>query len=426
MPEYNPGAGGLRGLLLKPPIRRSRFAEASPLGFGAGVRRPGEEAAVDDGGGDATPSGAGLRGIRVISPSPTARTPGGGRPDNIGPEGGFSKQPIGPKIGYDDGTDAFADVTEALAKAVIPFPFSLVTHMQQPMAKSKLGMDPTFQMPVNLQDMRPSEIDHNLDVDGFLTDDTDQNFRRAVDEMAMIDAARAAQHPDGPSATTSPTGTSHSGFGLSAAVNSSDSMGSGKSPGFSSLAGAGYRGDTSAAPDAAPGGDVSAADPSMGYGGSEGRGGTAAAAASSAPSAPTAPTSTNIGGVGPMGGSAPNPGGPGGGGGGCYFTTAVVEQRGDEPDDGPTLTALRHFRDTYMMRTPLRRVMIRFYYWFAPRVVRDVPANDRAWEFMGRYVDRATRMTREGRPAAAFLAYFLGATRLNVRWASLRLQRAFA
>ena len=41
MAEYNPGAGGLRGLLIKPPIRRSRFAETTPLGFGPTVRQAG-------------------------------------------------------------------------------------------------------------------------------------------------------------------------------------------------------------------------------------------------------------------------------------------------------------------------------------------------------------------------------------------------
>ena len=39
------------------------------------------------------------------------------------------------------------------------------------------------------------------------------------------------------------------------------------------------------------------------------------------------------------------------GGGGCFLTTAVVRRRG-ESEDGPTLTALRAFRDTYMQETP--------------------------------------------------------------------------
>ena len=38
-------------------------------------------------------------------------------------------------------------------------------------------------------------------------------------------------------------------------------------------------------------------------------------------------------------------------GGGCFLTTAIVERRGVEADDGPTLTALRAFRDGYMMQT---------------------------------------------------------------------------
>ena len=59
--------------------------------------------------------------------------------------------------------------------------------------------------------------------------------------------------------------------------------------------------------------------------------------------------------------SDPNFGGPtdapgdgdGDGDGGCFLTTVVVEQRG-EADDGPTLTAMRRFRDTYMQATPER------------------------------------------------------------------------
>ncbi len=118
--------------------------------------------------------------------------------------------------------------------------------------------------------------------------------------------------------------------------------------------------------------------------------------------------------------------GNGNGGGGCYFTTAVVEQRGDEPDDGPTLTALRQFRDTYMMETPLRRAMVWAYYRIAPLVVRDLPADDPSWQPMGAHIDRSVELIREGRVEAAFRAYVTGSSRLMLRWWLLRAGKAFS
>lgn len=118
--------------------------------------------------------------------------------------------------------------------------------------------------------------------------------------------------------------------------------------------------------------------------------------------------------------------GNGGSGGGCYFTTAVVEQRGDEPDDGPTLTALRDFRDSYMMETPLRRWMVRAYYRIAPLVVRDLPAGDPSWQPMGAHIDRSVALIREGRLDAAFRAYVTGSSRLMLRWWLLRAGKAFS
>ena len=60
--------------------------------------------------------------------------------------------------------------------------------------------------------------------------------------------------------------------------------------------------------------------------------------------------------------------GGGGGGSGCFLTTAIVEWRGIEADGGPTLTALRRFRDGYMMKTPKRRALVAEYYEIAPRI----------------------------------------------------------
>jgi hypothetical protein len=57
-----------------------------------------------------------------------------------------------------------------------------------------------------------------------------------------------------------------------------------------------------------------------------------------------------------------------GGGGLCFITTAVCEYRG-EADDGPTLTKLRGFRDSYMMANPRRKELVRLYYQTAPDLV---------------------------------------------------------
>ena len=124
--------------------------------------------------------------------------------------------------------------------------------------------------------------------------------------------------------------------------------------------------------------------------------------------------------------AAANGNGNGNGGGGCYFTTAVVEQRGDEADDGPTLTALRQFRDTYMMETPLRRAMVWAYYRIAPLVVRDLPADDPSWQPMGAHIDRSVELIREGKVEAAFRAYVTGSSRLMLRWWLLKAAKAFS
>lgn len=57
-----------------------------------------------------------------------------------------------------------------------------------------------------------------------------------------------------------------------------------------------------------------------------------------------------------------------GGGGFCYFTTAACEVAG-EADNGPTLTTLRGFRDTWLAKTKTGMRLIVQYYQEAPRIV---------------------------------------------------------
>lgn len=63
------------------------------------------------------------------------------------------------------------------------------------------------------------------------------------------------------------------------------------------------------------------------------------------------------------------------GGGGCYITTAAMH--GAEADDGPTLTALRRFRDTIMAPRDDWRADIATYYATAPAIVAKIEADHR-------------------------------------------------
>jgi hypothetical protein len=68
-------------------------------------------------------------------------------------------------------------------------------------------------------------------------------------------------------------------------------------------------------------------------------------------------------------------------GGGCFITTVVVNALG-EADDGPTLTALRRFRDSYMMATAERRALVKRYYEIAPAMVKRIEARRDAREYL--------------------------------------------
>lgn len=94
-------------------------------------------------------------------------------------------------------------------------------------------------------------------------------------------------------------------------------------------------------------------------------------------------------------------GGGGSGGGGCYITTAVVEWRGAEADDGPTLTAFRRFRDGWVAKSALRRFGIRLYYATAPAIADELKGNERAMARIGSHIDRAADAIRADDPRGA-------------------------
>ena len=99
----------------------------------------------------------------------------------------------------------------------------------------------------------------------------------------------------------------------------------------------------------------------------------------------------------------------------CFLTTAVVERRG-EADDGPTLTALRGFRDGYMMETAERRALVEDYYRTAPAVVAAIPADHADWGWIGDRIDDAAAAVGKGDDDGAFAVYVDLMERLTSRW----------
>ena len=124
---------------------------------------------------------------------------------------------------------------------------------------------------------------------------------------------------------------------------------------------------------------------------------------------------------GPGDGTCSGPGvgpgaGSGGGNGGCFLTEAVVGAKGIEADDGPTLTALRSFRDGYMQQTPERRALVARYYEIAPRIAAAIPRGHGDWAWIGAQVVEAVAAIRAGENDRAFAIYVAMVRRLEARW----------
>jgi hypothetical protein len=107
----------------------------------------------------------------------------------------------------------------------------------------------------------------------------------------------------------------------------------------------------------------------------------------------------------------------GGGGGGCFLTTAVVERRG-EADDGPTLTALRSFRDEVMANDPELRPFIAEYYALAPAIVAAIPTDDPEWAWIESQIELCVELIEAGDTAQTFKTYQAMVLRLQKRWLS--------
>ena len=121
-------------------------------------------------------------------------------------------------------------------------------------------------------------------------------------------------------------------------------------------------------------------------------------------------------GDGTCSGPGVGPGASGGGDGGCFLTEAVVGAQGIEADDGPTLTALRSFRDGYMQKTPERRALVAHYYEIAPGIVAAIPHGHGDWAWIGAQVDEAVAAIASGADDRAFAIYVAMVRRLEARW----------
>ena len=105
-------------------------------------------------------------------------------------------------------------------------------------------------------------------------------------------------------------------------------------------------------------------------------------------------------------------GSSGGGGGPCFLTTAIVERRG-EADDGPTLTKLRNFRDTYMATMP---EVVEEYYIVAPKIVASIPKDHSDWNWVGEQIDISVSHIDKGDLDSAFKTYKGMVERLKHEW----------
>jgi Arc/MetJ-type ribon-helix-helix transcriptional regulator len=97
---------------------------------------------------------------------------------------------------------------------------------------------------------------------------------------------------------------------------------------------------------------------------------------------------------------------------GCFLTTAIVEHRG-ESDDGPTLTKLRHFRDTYLVDYPEE---IKKYYNIAPKIVAAIPKNNPEWDWVGTQIDSAIQDIDNNMPDKAHKTYKNMVLKLETNW----------
>jgi len=96
----------------------------------------------------------------------------------------------------------------------------------------------------------------------------------------------------------------------------------------------------------------------------------------------------------------------------CFLTTAIVDRRG-EPDNGPTLTKLRNFRDTYMAAVPSD---VEEYYRVAPQIVASIPVDHKDWDWIGSQIDKSVNFIDNNLLDDAYKTYKQMVKRLEKNW----------
>ena len=96
----------------------------------------------------------------------------------------------------------------------------------------------------------------------------------------------------------------------------------------------------------------------------------------------------------------------------CFLTTAIVERRGEE-DNGPTLTKLRNFRDTFMASNIAD---VEEYYRIAPKIVASIPEDHDDWDWIGSQVDKSVEFIDKNLLDKAYTTYKNMVKKLEKDW----------
>lgn len=91
----------------------------------------------------------------------------------------------------------------------------------------------------------------------------------------------------------------------------------------------------------------------------------------------------------------------------CFLTSAYVDYMG-KPDDCAELTALRAFRDGYMMKTEEGRALVEEYYRIAPEIVKEInasPERDEYYDYIASVVEKCVVLIGQDRYAETLAEY---------------------
>lgn len=89
---------------------------------------------------------------------------------------------------------------------------------------------------------------------------------------------------------------------------------------------------------------------------------------------------------------------------------------GGEPDDGPTLSLSRTFRDRWMLASPQGRTLVAEYYAIAPHIVHAIPYGHSDWNAIAREIDYCAGAIKGGEPERAQALYVDMVRRATLHW----------